>query len=239
MNELKTLDYFFNKENLKQFQQAEKSEKTEAAKSTETLDYFFNNENLNQFRLSEKTEETETAEPIKTAVKAKSGLSLLVKDVLFLIAKIAFIALAFVLLFTFLFGFIRYQEPAMDPTVKDGDLAIFYRYTKKGYLPRDLVVLKYEGEQQIRRVIATAGDKVDITDDGGLMINGALQQEPGIYQETYRYEDGVEFPLTVPEGQIFVLADSRLDATDSRIYGCIDIEDTFGKVMTVFRRRNM
>jgi signal peptidase I len=236
MNDIKKLDYFFNEENLKQFHQPEKSEETKTTEPIEKLDYFFSKENLQQIHESE---ETETTEQIKAAVKAKSGMSLLIKDVLFLIAKIAFIALAFVLLFTFLFGFIRYQEPSMDPTVKDGDLAIFYRYTKQGYLPRDLVVLKYEGQQQIRRVIATAGDIVDITDDGGLMINGALQQEPGIYDETHRYQDGVEFPLTVPEGQIFVLADSRVDSTDSRIYGSIDIQDTLGKVMTVFRRRNM
>ena len=157
---------------------------------------------------------------------------------LFLLLKIVCVALSFILLFTFMFGLIRYQNPSMDPAIKDGDIVIFYRYTKSGYLPQDVVALEYDGQRQVKRVVATAGDKVDIT-EGGLVINGALQQEPGIYQKTERYEDGVEFPLTVPEGQVFVLGDNRNGATDSRIYGCVKIEDTFGKVMTIIRRRGI
>ena len=160
------------------------------------------------------------------------------KDLLFLLVKIASIILAAVLLFTFLYGITRYGEPSMDPMIKDGDLVIFYRYTESGYLPHDAVMLEFKGQRSVRRVIATAGDIVDITEDG-LVINGALQQEPSVYQKTERYHDGVSFPLTVPEGQVFVLADSREDAVDSRIYGCVDIKDTLGKVMAVIRRRNI
>jgi signal peptidase I len=194
-----------------------------------------------------KKEQKEQAEKTVTAVKRTEatdgtertpGILLVLKDLLFLFLKIACIALAFVLLFTFLFGLVRYQEPSMDPSIKDGDLVIFYRYTKSGYLPQDAVVLEYNGQKQVRRVVATAGDIVDITENG-LVINGAHQQEPKIYQKTERYEDGVQCPLTVPEGEVFVLGDSRTGATDSRIYGCVKIEDTLGKVMTVLRRRNI
>ena len=129
-------------------------------------------------------------------------------------------------------------EPSMAPMIKDGDLVIYYQYTKSGYLPQDAVVLEFKGQRQVRRVVAIAGDIVDIT-EAGLIINGALQQEPEIYQKTERYEEGTEFPLTVPEGHIFVLGDSRIGATDSRIYGCVKIEDTFGKVMAVLRRRGI
>ena len=159
------------------------------------------------------------------------------KDLLFLLLKIASIGLAFVLLFTFVFGLSRYQEPSMNPAIKDGDLVI-YRYTKGGYLPREAVALELDGRLQVRRVVAIAGDTVDITENG-LLINGAPQQETEIFQKTLRYQDGVDFPLTVPEGQVFVLADSREDATDSRIYGCVKIEDTLGKVMAVIRRRSI
>jgi len=160
------------------------------------------------------------------------------KDILFLLLKLAAIALSFVLLFTFMFGLWRYQEPSMAPAVNDGDLVIFYRYTKSGYQPQDTVGMRLENQQLVRRVVATAGDTVDITEDG-LVINGALQQEPRIHQKTQRYQDGVEFPLTVPEGEIFVLADSRTDATDSRVFGCVKVSSTLGKVMTVIRRRSI
>jgi len=43
----------------------------------------------------------------------------------------------------------------------------------------------------------------------------------------------------VPEGFVFVLADSRSGATDSRIYGPVEIDDTLGKIMAVIRRRSI
>ncbi|SHK84653.1 signal peptidase I [Desulforamulus aeronauticus] len=159
------------------------------------------------------------------------------KDILFLLAKIAVILVAFLLIFTFMYGLCRNTDASMAPSVKDGDLVIFYRLDKK-YVAQDTLVLEFEGQMQVRRVIATAGDVVDITEDG-LVINGALQQETGIYESTQRYENGVEFPLTVGEGQVFVLADSRVNVADSRIYGAVEIKDTLGKVMTIFRRRNI
>jgi signal peptidase I len=160
------------------------------------------------------------------------------KDLLFLLLKLVSIGLFFMLLFTFLFGLWRYQEPSMAPAINDGDLVILYRYTKSGYQPQDAVGFYLGKEKLIRRVVATAGDTVDITENG-LVINGAPQQEPGIHQKTQRYQDGVEFPLTVPEGEVFVLADSRADATDSRVFGCVKISATLGKVMTVIRRRSI
>ena len=159
-------------------------------------------------------------------------------DLLFLLIKIAVIVLTFVMLFTFLYGATRYVSPSMSPAIKDGDLVLFYRYSKNSYLPQDVIVLERNGQKEIRRVIATAGDVVDITENG-LLINGALQQEPEIYHRTERYQEGVSFPLTVPYGHVFVLADNRDGAADSRIYGPVRAQDTLGKVMTVIRRRGI
>ncbi|MBC5648052.1 signal peptidase I [Christensenella tenuis] len=159
------------------------------------------------------------------------------KDILYLLLKIGLIVLAFVLVFTFLFGVFRNAEAAMVPAIKDGDLVVFYRLDKD-YVLSDTVVLEFEGEKQVRRVVATAGDTVDITDQG-LMVNGALQQELEIYSSTKQYEEGIRFPITLSEGQVFVLGDARENATDSRIYGAVEIKDTLGKVITILRRRNI
>jgi len=167
-----------------------------------------------------------------------SALKLILKDILDLLIKIAVFALTALALSNFLFGVLKYQEPAMDPAIKDGDLIFFYRYISGGYQPRDTVVLDFEGRRQVRRVVANAGDVVDITEEG-LIINGAAQHEAGITQATERYRNGVEFPLTVPEGHVFVLGDAREGADDSRIYGCVKITDTYGKVIALFRRRGI
>ena len=176
-------------------------------------------------------------ENIALTEKAQQKQPGVLKDLLMLLLKIVVIVAAFMLVFTFIFSITRCNDPYMTPAVKDGDLVISYRSTKNGYRPQDVIMLEYNGLKQVRRVVATAGDVVDIN-NYGLVINGALQQETAIYRTTERYEEGVSFPLMVPEGHVFVLADYRTNATDSRIYGCVKIEDTLGKVMTVIRRQN-
>jgi len=151
--------------------------------------------------------------------------------------KAAAVALVFVLIFTCVYGLQRNIDPGMTPSVKDGDLVMFYRLNKN-YEAGDLVSLKYRGQNQVRRVIAKGGDTVNITADG-LIVNGALQEEPDIYQKTVRYASGVSFPLTVGKGQVFVLGDARADATDSRVYGPVKDNETFGKVVALIRKRNL
>jgi len=90
----------------------------------------------------------------------------------------------------------------------------------------------------VRRVVAQAGDVVDITADG-LTVNGALQQEPDIYEPTLRYQTGTQLPVTLGPGQVFVLGDARDNATDSRVYGPVDTKDTLGKVIAIIKWRDL
>jgi len=146
------------------------------------------------------------------------------------------ICIAFVLIFTFFYGFHRNADPGMAPMIQTGDLVLFYRLNQD-FAIGDLLLFNFQGERQVRRVVARAGDTVDFA-EGYLIINGAAQQEPAIFQESWRYETGVSFPLTVGTGQVFVLGDAREGATDSRVYGPVNMEDTLGTVITVLRRRN-
>jgi len=161
----------------------------------------------------------------------------LLQELMFLFAKTAAIIFVFVLIFTFMFGLCRYPDASMVPAVKDGDLVMFYRLDKE-YVAQDTLVLEFEGQKQVRRVVAVAGDTVDITEEG-LLVNGALQQEKEIYMATERYEEGVEFPYIVGEGEVFVLGDRRENASDSRIYGAVKNKDTLGEVMLILRWRNV
>lgn len=156
-------------------------------------------------------------------------------DLVALLAKIGVLVLIFLALMLFVFGLYRNQDGDMFPSVKDGDLVVFYRLDNN-YRASDCLVLDYQGKRQVRRVVAGAGDTVDITGDG-LFINGVLQYEPKIYESTFRYESGCDFPVTLQEGQVFVLGDARDNATDSRVYGPVQVEDIQGKVMMIIRRR--
>ena len=159
------------------------------------------------------------------------------KDFRSLLIKLAVIAAAVALVFTFLYGLHYNVDPSMVPAIKDGDLAMYYRLNKK-YHAGDLCLLAFQGEKQVRRVIATAGDTVDIT-EAGLTINGAPQQERSIYRPTERYAEGIDFPLTLGENEIFLLGDAREGVTDSRVYGAVNVNDTAGTVIAVFRRRSL
>lgn len=156
-------------------------------------------------------------------------------DLLFLILKILIFVALLAVTFLFIFGICRISDNMMSPAFNDGDLAVYYRLQKE-FQPSDTVVLEKDGEVQVRRILAVAGDEVNLTEDG-LEINGYLQQESEIYTETLPYTEGITFPVTVGEDEYFVLGDHRTNAKDSRIYGTVKKEEIKGLVITLLRRR--
>jgi len=160
-------------------------------------------------------------------------------DAFFLLMNATVIVAVAILLFTFVFGATQVRDSTMAPAVREGDIVFFQRMGTQEFVSGDLVVVQFEGNTQVRRVVAVAGDTVDITYNG-LEVNGMLMQELHIFEETTQFADiGITFPVVVPEGRVFVLGDSRTRATDSRVYGPILIEDTLGGVVTFIRRRNL
>ena len=158
-------------------------------------------------------------------------------DLLFLFLKVLMIGMFLVLFFTFMFGITQVQDKTMDPAVKEGDLAIYYRLDKR-YSKDDVIIVNISGETQIRRVVALPGDTVNM-DERGLVINGYSQIESDIYTRTEPYVDGITFPITLAQDEVFVLGDNRPKAVDSRMYGAVKISATSGQLMTLIRRRNL
>ena len=154
-----------------------------------------------------------------------------------LLVKIAIIAGIALVVMSFVYGLHYNLDASMDPAIKDGDLILYYRLSKD-YTAGDILLLSYDGEKQVRRVVAVAGDTVDITEDS-LLINGALQQEREIYRKTERYAEGIDLPVTLAANEVFVLGDAREGVTDSRIYGPVNADDTQGTVIAILRRRNL
>ena len=159
------------------------------------------------------------------------------QDIVQLLLKISIIILAVFLIFTFLYGIVRINDVSMKPAIKDGDLVMYYRLDKR-FISGDVAVFEDDGKTTTGRVVAVAGDTVDITKNG-LKINGAEQISQDIYFDTTQFKNGVDFPITVGEGQVFLLGDNRPQASDSRIYGCINIKDVRGKVIAVIRSRGI
>ena len=158
-------------------------------------------------------------------------------DIAALLIRVALMASVFLILFAFIFQSFRYNDLSMEPSLIPGDMATSYRLDKR-YSAGDVVTYTYKGEHTCGRVVAVAGDIVDIDKDG-LVVNGSHQFEPRITKETTQVKGGVTFPLVVPEGSVFVLGDNRDQAVDSRIIGCLEIDKTEGKLIAIFRRRGL
>lgn len=159
------------------------------------------------------------------------------RSLMMLLLKFVVVVLLAVIIFSYVFGLARNQSLNMQPAVQDGDLLFYYRIVLN-YQADQMVVVTYEGRKLPQRVIATAGDTVDITEKG-LEINGSVMIEPEVLGETTQFENQVTFPLTVPSGKVFLLGDNRPNAIDSRVFGCVDEDDVDGKVIGLFRRRNL
>ena len=145
--------------------------------------------------------------------------------------------LAVVLLFTFVVRLIGVDGHSMVPTLQDGDrLLVLNSLWDDDYQHGDIVVLRKDTfleEPIVKRVIATEGQTVDIDFvSGAVYVDGELLEEDYINEPTY-VEEGTEFPLTVPEGSIFVMGDNRNHSSDSRSsdLGTVDTRYVIGKAV--------
>lgn len=87
-----------------------------------------------------------------------------------------------------------------------------------------------EPAQLIKRVIGLPGDTVEVR-DGNVYIDGKRLDEPYLEEGTPTL--GMDVPFKVPEGQIWVMGDNRLNSGDSRVFGSVDIDTIIGRAFFI------
>ena len=149
--------------------------------------------------------------------------------------SLACIVLVIIFLFTFVMRITIVDGHSMENTLHHGDIVLVRSI---GYTPKqgDIVVLTkttFREASIIKRVIATEGQTVDIDyATSTVYVDGVALEEDYINEPTY-VEEGTEFPLTVPEGSIFVMGDNRNHSSDSRSsdLGTVDTRYVIGKAV--------
>lgn len=155
--------------------------------------------------------------------------------------------IAVVILFTVFFGKVRVNGDSMKETLHDKDQLIItdFMYTPdRGDIviisrnPQNVVINDPSRDNQpiVKRVIAIAGDTIEITKDGKVLLNDVELDEP--YIKDYAQNLGtpqrdMTVKLEVPEGRIFVMGDNRHDSHDSRYVDIwlVDTRYVLGKVL--------
>ncbi|MCE5189131.1 MAG: signal peptidase I [Eubacteriales bacterium] len=140
-------------------------------------------------------------------------------------------------LFSAAFGIGAVSGEGMYPRLRDGDLAVYYRLERERNVG-DVVAYRTDGQLRYGRIVAMSGDTVDMDEDGQLLVNGSVQQEE-IFFPTRKEGRAAALPVTLGEGEVFVLGDNREYAKDSRDFGPISNAQIKGKVISLLRSRGI
>ena len=152
-------------------------------------------------------------------------------DVVYILALI-------LVVFTFCMRVVIVSGSSMFSTLVDGDYLLLLNRPLCGELEQgDIVVASMErfkdGEPIVKRVVATEGQTVDIDFRAGIVyVDGVALEEEYIYTPTHLAE-GMEFPLVVEEGCLFLMGDNRGDSRDSRApeIGLVDEREILGRAV--------
>ena len=147
------------------------------------------------------------------------------------IAFYIIIIVVVVIIKLFIFSPIRVKGSSMNPTLHSQDIMILdeisYRF---GKIKRfDIVVIKYDNEYLIKRVIGLPGEEVSYQNNQ-LYINGKKVKEPFKHKKTEDFTS-----VKVAQNEYFVLGDNRTNSIDSRVLGSFKRKNIKGKThLTIY-----
>ena len=160
------------------------------------------------------------------------------QDFLVLVKKILVIALFLFLVFRYIFTFHVVVGDSMSPNVKNSDLTVIYKIDQK-YRQGDVVLISKNGTSYIVRVIGMPGDTILFNEKGEVILNNEKYEEDYIFEKTYADNDTNTYPLKLNSNEYFLLGDNRTTSKDSRDFGVVSIDEIKGKVIYVFRNREI
>lgn len=159
-------------------------------------------------------------------------------------------AVMLLVLFNYIFSFVGVNGDSMKPILSNGNMIFTLNV---GYTPArgDVVTINNKTAALLdengnvtekaaldcmitKRIVAVGGDTIDFDfENGTVTVNGEVLEEKYISEPTTRDEGAFQYPLTIPEGYVFVLGDNRNISKDSRHedIGLVPADEIAGKVI--------
>lgn len=140
------------------------------------------------------------------------------------------VAAAAVLIAVLLLPVLQISGTSMTESLQDKDIVV--ALNGKKYKTGDIIAFYYNNNILVKRVIAAAGDWVDIDDEGNVYVNEELLEEPYISEKALG-DCNITLPYQVPDGRCFVMGDHRATSIDSRntAVGCVSSDMVIGKIL--------
>ncbi|WP_082629944.1 signal peptidase I [Olsenella massiliensis] len=162
-------------------------------------------------------------------------------------AKSFVVALVVVaLLRAFVFGVYYVPSGSMLDTIRQGDQLVGEKVSYRFVSPRPGDVVTFDdpedpGTTLIKRVVATAGQTVDIH-DGKVYVDGVEQVEDYVEGRPTLPLDrhapalaaDVSYPYIVPGDRVWVMGDNRTNSLDSRYFGAVSVSSITSRALFIY-----
>ena len=171
-----------------------------------------------------------TAEQLATErrrLRYKSKYSRTLRSTVAILVVVAALA---VLIATLWMPVLRIYGSSMSPTLQDGQIVVSIKSSR--FEPGDIAAFYHGNKLLIKRYLAGPGQWVDIDENGNVVVDGSLLDEPYLMEKAYG-QANIELPYQVPDERYFLMGDNRDVSVDSRntTVGCVSTEQIVGKVI--------
>ena len=156
----------------------------------------------------------------------KNSFGQVLKSTVFSLLVVAAVS---VLIAVLLLPVLQISGTSMTESLQDEDIVV--ALNSKKYKTGDIIAFYYNNNILVKRVIAAAGDWVNIDTDGNVYVNDELLDEPYISEKALG-DCNIALPYQVPDERCFVMGDHRATSIDSRStsVGCISEGDVVGRI---------